>query len=923
MRDTANDVIPSTIRPVRRAAAGLLLGLVPCSGDAGAQDDPFPSIALTGPIPLIDAADRPPPGSMVAWGGRLFFSRDSSYGRELWVSDGTPGSERLVRDIVPGRRGSNPFATVSTESGVLFIADSSTGFPAGDPGSGREVWFTDGTTDGTRELVDVVEGAGDGAGGLTVSLPSADRAFFTAIGPGVPSQGAGRVNRIYRTDGTPAGTELFFDAGSLPGRKRVLRMLARDDRLWFSVTDSDTGDGEFWTSDGDAPPVRAATAPSEAVAFSTTAQGLLGIGPGGWALLTLNDAEHGAEPWRLDPDGTLGLIADLNPGPDSSGARGDVVEVADGRVIFQAGPHLGWGGGVFATDGTAAGTTILTDQFSVTGNSFPLIAGNRDIAFMIGFGIDFGFEIVRTDGTPEGTFLVRDIVPGRNADTASLPLELRMVGDRAFFLGGDRRLWTSDGTEAGTQPIPGSPEFPPAIPAASASAAGGGFYYITHLDEDGVRGIWRSDGTEAGTSRIVGGAPSPDLWLGDQPMAMVGDVIYFVGSDTELWRSDGTPDGTFGLGFEPGPALQAVEIVAAGPVGVIAAGFDAEAFRLRLFRSDGTIQGTAPFADLGDFASVDVRDFAWAGNRLHFALNDDAGSRWEPWVSDVTGPGTRLLADLNPGEPGSFPRGAFAFGGRVFFAADDGTHGVELWYSEGDSPPALLADLAPGDLHPREFVVLDGRFLFSGVGGPGTRRILWVSDGTPEGTRPVPCSADEPRGLTLFQNRVIFSAWDGGSGRELWISDGTEEGTRLVADIFPGQGASRSSDPDQFTVADERVFFAATDGEHGRELWVSDGTDGGSRMVADLMPGPAGAEPGPITAAAGRVAFIALGPDLGRELWVSDGTARGTVMAEDFVPGPLDGAVGRVGATSKGVFWFGRAPEDSRHRLRFTPLPPP
>jgi ELWxxDGT repeat protein len=186
---------------------------------------------------------------------------------------------------------------------------------------------------------------------------------------------------------------------------------------------------------------------------------------------------------------------------------------------------------------------------------------------------------------------------------------------------------------------------------------------------------------------------------------------------------------------------------------------------------------------------------------------------------------------------------------------------------------------------------------------------------------PVECGADEPEELAVLNGVVIFSAQDGGSGRELWSSDGTADGTHLIKDISPGAGPSASSNPRRLTVVGSRIFFAADDGTSGSELWMTDGTTAGTQLVKDIFPGRAGSDPQALSAAGTRLAFVALDPARGRELHVSDGTAAGTVMTEDFVPGPLDGAINRTAGRTGGVFWFGRAPADSRHRLRFTALP--
>ena len=87
--------------------------------------------------------------------------------------------------------------------------------------------------------------------------------------------------------------------------------------------------------------------------------------------------------------------------------------------------------------------------------------------------------------------------------------------------------------------------------------------------------------------------------------------------------------------------------------------------------------------------------------------------------------------------------------------------------------------------------------------------------------------------LTNVDGTVYFSADDGNHGYELWRSDGTRRGTRMVKDINPGPEASL---PYGFTAVGHIVYFGANDGVHGWELWRSDGTAQGTRMVKDLRP---------------------------------------------------------------------------------------
>ncbi len=91
-----------------------------------------------------------------------------------------------------------------------------------------------------------------------------------------------------------------------------------------------------------------------------------------------------------------------------------------------------------------------------------------------------------------------------------------------------------------------------------------------------------------------------------------------------------------------------------------------------------------------------------------------------------------------------------------------------------------------------------------------------------------------PLHLTRVGDLVFFAADDGVHGRELWISDGTLNGTRMLKDINRGRDSSLLA---HFSEVDGLLFFRADDGLHGRELWVSDGTAEGTRMVRDINPG--------------------------------------------------------------------------------------
>jgi ELWxxDGT repeat protein len=85
-------------------------------------------------------------------------------------------------------------------------------------------------------------------------------------------------------------------------------------------------------------------------------------------------------------------------------------------------------------------------------------------------------------------------------------------------------------------------------------------------------------------------------------------------------------------------------------------------------------------------------------------------------------------------------------------------------------------------------------------------------------------------GGTLF-----FSATDGSHGTELWQTNGTSAGTALVADILPGSASSLFLPG--LTNVSGTLFFSADDGSHGQEVFKSNGTSTGTAMVKDINPG--------------------------------------------------------------------------------------
>jgi ELWxxDGT repeat protein len=127
--------------------------------------------------------------------------------------------------------------------------------------------------------------------------------------------------------------------------------------------------------------------------------------------------------------------------------------------------------------------------------------------------------------------------------------------------------------------------------------------------------------------------------------------------------------------------------------------------------------------------------------------------------------------------------------------------------------------------------------------------------------------------------------WQQETGAELWITDGTADGTRLIADICPG---SCSSAPELMQLVGSKVLFVASDLDHGQELWATDGSEEGTELVFDHWSGPTSGFLGQGAVLQGVLYYSARDEGHGLELWRSDGTPDGTFLLKDLCPGECD-----------------------------------
>ena len=218
----------------------------------------------------------------------------------------------------------------------------------------------------------------------------------------------------------------------------------------------------------------------------------------------------------------------------------------------------------------------------------------------------------------------------------------------------------------------------------------------------------------------------------------------------------------------------------------------------------------------------------------------------------------------------------------------------------------VLKDINPGsnDGYIEHMTVVDSVMFFIADISDEDEGELFITDGTPEGTQKIsdiapPHDFPDIEDVTPLGNKIIFTAVTDELGREPYISDGTFSGTQLIEDINPDDGYSEA---EHFGVMNGKAYFPAEDGSYpdannGEELWVSDGTSGGTYQLKDLDPGQYlqyewsteetnySSRPENFFAHGDVMYFSARHHDYGEELWVTDGTSEGTYMIKDIFPG--------------------------------------
>ena len=416
------------------------------------------------------------------------------------------------------------------------------------------------------------------------------------------------------------------------------------------------------------------------------------------------------------------MVKDIN----ISNANSKISQLVDANgILYFTADGVNHGIGLWKSDGSSAGTSLVKDMNSTNANDFPrlMCTMNRTVYFI------FKNELWKSDGSETGTIMLKSF---SNINFSNYNLNAIIIGETLYFSADDGihgdELWKSNGTAEGTVLVK---DIHRSILEGTSSLCGfftniSGTLYFSATDTTSGTELWKSDGTEAGTLMVK------DICSGSNGSVLsrltkVNDTLYFTADDGlhgyRIWKTNGTADGTIMLTDAVYNADHLTDVSGAlffslsegqnhacelwksdgttnGTVMVKninpgTSGTDGSIFMnlcnvsgtlyfqlyaliansAELWKSDGTSDGTILVKGVSSGAFANLINF----NGTLFFTNDDGIHGTELWKSDGTVEGTVLVKDINPNQPGSSPGNFAVSGNSLFFSADDGTHGTELW----------------------------------------------------------------------------------------------------------------------------------------------------------------------------------------------------------------------------------------------------
>ncbi len=629
------------------------------------------------------------------------------------------------------------------------------------------------------------------------------------------------------------------------------------------------------------------------------------------------------------PSSTI-LLKKLRQGPASAQPR--FVGKTKRFLFFTADvPTSGWE--IWVSDGTSSGTRVLLETGQGPASRLETTLGvSNGFLFFLVKGTKNTHQLWRSDGTLKGTQRVFTYQTNIGNPGSGISNVVHIPKGFAFFIAAKKQeiLYFSNGFPQGTKAfasfplVAGRPKGPIEIGTDGTHVFFSSFN-LTYGTEP-----WVSDGTQAGTYQLLDinpgsvGFPLTEfkLWGGIMTFRVWNNTRF----QPELWSSDGT---FFGSRLLNPPGLPAYRFQTFGPNALLWVSpastssnppwvyqLGKAPYPLRLplknlsFFQGGVrtqngillslLNGSKPelwsvnpltgkgrFIAKGHWAPYDPLVGLYTKNWTYLQSTFPPSSGFlEPYIyaNDGTLGGVRLLKDLYPikGTKSLENLDAFPIGRSSFFLGQGNSFPLSQWiWKTRGRKVLLLGRLAKSIQNPSEDNLLpsfDRSFIFLGngtelhrlgAGAPNQSLLL-------QGSRGGIFRQIEPPFASLFGDKLFFGfrSIKSQAGVELYVSDGSSNGTKLLVDIERGRP---SSYPSHFNTIGNRIFFSAETSSQGQEPWVSDGTQKGTHSLGDLSKGVGSSHPQASIGWDGRAWLIAQKRSQPFSLFYTDPKAGGIV----------------------------------------------
>ncbi|MFT2009492.1 ELWxxDGT repeat protein [Pontibacter sp. 13R65] len=860
---------------------------------------------------LDEDSDLPSsPSEFCEYKGKVYFAASSDfYGEELWVSDGTEANTKLFVDLNPGPGYASPKSLLILNNELFFIAADGTG--------GHQVFKINKNNDEVERVTDFTDKY------IKTLTIVGDQIFFLVDDNG--------YLQLWKTDGSKAGTTfiktnistsvsaLIMD--NIQISKSVASFEGSLNGLFYFELSSFTNTGaSLWRSDG-------TTAGTILLAdrLIGNGAGTNGLGSGGTSYLTQhifykNYLYFVTESGIMKTDGSVvntETVVSINNGSNFVGYT-DVVELDDKMYfsffVLHNNRHFIW-----ESDGTNANTRLVYDtnssQYFAPSNLLP-----KD-----------GKLLFTSKGATEGSTSIVSFNPKDLAVTSIIQLEDGMNKPDSFYFGRmANMLYNLNGSIVAGVTKRTSTTYKSSYfinIEAGTKEVGPDIYYTNHFHpyknkfffsaltpKQGVE-LWITDGVPANTG-LLKNIHTGKMGLNFSMMKSVGNSIVFGANDPgtgvgyELMRYDSKTKVTSVLtDINKGAASSTPQDACKFKSKLFFSALQPETGR-QLWVTDGTSDGTSLVSDMvpGQGSSSPTLLTNVCDHTLYFRISND--SRDHLMITD--GSSITKLIDVGVNSLGNsnWITNIIAAGEKAYFSVSGG--GDYLWASDGtEAGTVKIKDLK--NIYQLTYGQ-DGYvyIVANQTGSSFSPLMLWKSDGTATGTKPVFEPEQLPltniRDLFAYNNAMYFVASNESSGNEIWKTDGTFAGTSMLKEIAPGK-LSAISNPN-FTIYNNKLYFAATDGEHGTELWSTDGTAANTVMVHDIAEGAHGSFPGNLTLIEDKMYFSATTPAYGTELWVTNGSS--FTMVADILPGENHSAPSNIMSIDKEIFFMANTASEGR-----------